>query len=78
MATRSDLYDRAGLTAKQREAADLYDAGKGYDRISKELGIAKATVRHHLIAVDTKIKRLRTNGATVDHSPCSCACHNQP
>lgn len=59
VASRSDLYDRAGLTDKQREAVELCDAGKGYLASARVLGISVATVRARLAAAELKIRKLR-------------------
>ena len=57
--SRDELYDRAGLTEKQRRAVELYDAGRGYLAIARLLGVSKATVRAHLDAAEAKIARVR-------------------
>jgi DNA-binding CsgD family transcriptional regulator len=58
-ASRADLYERAGLTEKQRQAAELYDAGYGQLAIARRLGISRANVRQRLDAIDQKIRSVR-------------------
>lgn len=57
----SDLYERAGLTEKQREALDLYDQGMGYKRIALKLGISRATVRERLDIARAKLLKARAS-----------------
>lgn len=44
-----------GLSPREREVAAAYAAGEGYKAIARNLGLAPATVRSHLLAIFRKL-----------------------
>lgn len=50
---RRDVRDR--LTRREREVAAAFSSGQSYREVAEELGLAPATVRHHLRSVYAKL-----------------------